>query len=73
MKKPICKNGLKKNVISKSVFEREIELCRELSKNKKCSWGKCGSCGVIPLLIKLHKGILIEDEKELKKIKLEIL
>lgn len=75
MKKPTCKTGLKKNVISKNVFDREIELCRQLNKESNgrgCSWGKCANCGVIPLLIKLHKGILIEDKKELKDKRREV-
>jgi hypothetical protein len=69
MKKLTCKTGLKRNIISKSVFEREIKLCQELNKNKSCSWGKCKTCGVIPLLYKLHKGILVEDKKELEKLR----
>ena len=71
-KKPTCQTGLRKNIISKSVFAREIELCKQLSDGRCCGWGKCASCGVIPLLIKLHKGVLIEDKKELKKIREEI-
>jgi len=74
-KKITCKTGLKKNVISKNVFEREIKLCQQLNKEsngKGCGWGKCKSCGVIPLLIKLYKGVLIEDKKELKEVKKEI-
>jgi len=57
--------------IEKEVFDKEIALCRKLSKenNGKCSWGKCQSCGVIPLLYKLYKGELLEDEKEIKEIK----
>lgn len=66
------KNNFKKNVISESVFAREIEMCQKLSKGKVCHWGKCDSCGVIPLLVKLHKGILIEDKEELEKVKGEI-
>lgn len=69
-----CKTGLKKNVIKKSVFDREILLCKELSKkNGKCGWGKCKDCGVIPLLYKLHKGEVIEDKEKVKKLKDEIL
>jgi FAD synthetase len=68
-KKP---TGLKKNVISKTVFAREIELCRELRDDKGCGWGKCATCGVVPLLIKLHKEVLIEDKEELKKVRKEI-
>ena len=71
MKKEIsCKTGLKKNVIKKSVFDREIILCKQLSKGKKgCGWGTCSDCGVIPLLHKLHKGELIEGKKEVKDLK----
>ena len=66
-----CKIGLKKDVISKKVFEREIEICRMLSKEYggKCGWGKCKGCGVIPLLYKLHKGILLEDPAEIEQMK----
>ena len=74
MKKPTCKTGLKKNIIKKSVFEREIALCQELSKAaKKCGWGKCKDCGVLLLLYKLHKGILIEDKKDIKELKRQTL
>lgn len=71
-KKLTCKTGLKKNVISGKVFNRELELCRSLnseSKGNGCGWGKCKDCGVIPLLYKLHKGFLIEDKKELDDLK----
>lgn len=71
-KKSNCKTGLKKNILTKTVFAREIELCRQLSDDKGCGWGKCASCGVPPLLIKLHKGVLVEDKEELKKIRKEI-
>jgi hypothetical protein len=74
-KKINCKDSLKKNIISKTVFEREIYLCQKLSienKGKGCGWGKCKDCGVIPLLYKLHKGILIEDKKRLENLKKEI-
>ena len=70
-KKPTCKTGLKKNIISKKVFERELALCRELGK--KCNWGKCENCGVIPLLFKLHKGKLLENPEEIKKTRNKIL
>lgn len=76
MKKFIQKINSKKNLISKNVFEREIALCQKLnadSANKGCNWGKCNNCGVVPLLIKLHKGILIEDKKELKELKKKFL
>jgi len=66
-----CKDGLKKNVIKKDVFDREMGLCKSLSRQNsgQCAWGKCKSCGVVPLLYKLHKGQLIEDKKEVKKVK----
>jgi hypothetical protein len=66
---------LKKNVIKKKVFEREIALCRRLSKENrgKCGWGKCQDCGVIPLLYKLYKGKLLEDPAEIKKLKRKFL
>ncbi len=66
-KKSTCKTGLKKNSIRKEVFEREIALCRNLAKENggKCCWGECKSCGVLPLLIKLHKGILLENPVEI--------
>ena len=56
MKKEIaCKTGLKKNIIKKEVFNREIALCRQLSKGNKgkCGWGKCKDCGVIPFFIQI--------------------
>ncbi|MEA1936526.1 MAG: hypothetical protein U9N04_00210 [Patescibacteria group bacterium] len=74
-KKIACETGRKKYVLKKSVFEREIELCKKLSKKNKggCNWGKCKDCGVPLLLLKLHKGELIEDKDEIKKIKKDIL
>lgn len=70
---PNCKTGLKKDIINKEVFDREIALCGELSKENggKCGWGECMKCGVVPLLYKLHKGELLEDEKA-EKTKEEI-
>ncbi|MDP2629794.1 MAG: hypothetical protein Q8P56_00080 [Candidatus Uhrbacteria bacterium] len=74
-KKPTCKIGLKKNIIAKDVFEREIALCRNLSKENggKCGWGVCKDCGVLPFLIKLHKGVLLEDPLEIVEEKRVIL
>jgi len=65
---------VKKNIIKKEVFDREISLCRMLSKKNKgkCAWGKCKDCGVIPLLYKLHKGKLLEKSAELAKIRKKI-
>jgi len=74
-KNPIYKTGLEKNVIKKSVFDQEVELCKKLShKNKgKCAWGKCRDCGVLFLLYKLYKGELVEDKKEIEKMRKDIL
>jgi len=73
--KPTCKTGLEKNIIKQEVFEREIALCQNLTKenNGKCGWGVCKDCGVLPLLFKLHKGVLIEDAEEVANLKREIL
>ena len=69
-----CKIGLKKNIIKKDVFYREILLCKELyQKNKgKCGWGKCKDCGVIFLLHKLYEGKLVEDKNKIKKFRKKI-
>ena len=69
-----CKTGLKKNIIKKKVFDREIKLCQMLSKEHrgKCGWGRCKDCGVIPLLYKLYKGKLLEKPAEIRKAKSRI-
>jgi len=61
--------------IKKDVFKREIEMCRKLSRENvgKCNWGICKDCGVLPLLVKLHEGILLEDRNEIEKEKDKIL
>lgn len=60
--------------MEKEVFNREINLCKRLSKenNGKCAWGKCKDCGVVPLLHKLYKGKLLEKPTEIKKVKFKI-
>jgi hypothetical protein len=75
MKKPNCKTGLKKNVVKKAIFEREIQLCRQLSEENKgkCGWGKCKNCGVVPLLWKLNKGELLDDKNEMVAVKKRLL
>jgi len=71
---PICKVGLKKNVIKKEVFEREIKICQEYYKKKGgCGWGRCSQCGVPFLLHKFYKGKLIEDKKAIRKFREKIL
>ena len=74
-KKISCKTGLKKYAINRSVFEKEIEICKRDSKKNKsgCNWRKCKDCGVLPLLYKLYKGELIEDKDRIKKLKNDIL
>lgn len=69
-----CRTGLKKNIIKKEVFDREVALCRMLAEKHrgKCGWGKCKDCGVVPFLYKLHKGKLLEKPGEIKKIKNQI-
>lgn len=69
-----CKTGLKRGIIKKEVFDREITLCKKLSKENggKCGWGRCKDCGVIPFLYKLHKGELLEDSVKIAEIKEKI-
>lgn len=57
--------------ISKKTFEKEIAMCKKLAQqnNKKCAWGECDKCGVIPLLHKLRTGKFIEDKKEVQSLK----
>ena len=67
-----CSTGLKPNVIDKETFERELALCKKLHKeNGGCGWGRCETCGVLPLLYKLHKGKLLEG-KELEDFRKEV-
>lgn len=60
--------------MNQEIFDRELAMCRKLSRKNggKCNWGECESCGVIPLLYKLHKGILLEKKEEIEKVKKEI-
>jgi len=55
---------LKKKLIYKQLSEEN---------GNKCNWGECNKCGVIPLLYKIHKGVLLEDEQEIKDIKKQVL
>jgi hypothetical protein len=61
--------------MEKEVFEKEIAMCRELSKKNggKCTWGECDKCGVIPLLYKIGKGEFYDNDDEIKRIKTEVL
>ena len=69
-----CSTDIMAGVISEEVFDRELALCKKLSSENggKCGWGRCADCGVVPLLYKLHKGVLLEGE-ELLRIKNEVL
>lgn len=59
--------------MKQAVFEKELAMCRKLHHEKKgCNWGKCENCGVIPLLYKLHKGVILEDEVSIRKVKEEV-
>ncbi|MFA6974039.1 MAG: hypothetical protein WC238_04875 [Parcubacteria group bacterium] len=56
--------------INKKIFDSEIVMCHKLSKEKKgCNWGKCTDCGVVPLLYKLHSGLVAEKKADIKKLK----
>jgi len=57
------------------IFEKEIAMCKRLShkNNGRCNWGECSKCGVIPLLHKIYKGEIFEDEEKIKKLKENIL
>lgn len=66
-----CKTGFPSGLIDEETFERELGLCKKLSQKRegKCNWGECAKCGVVPLLYKLHKGELYEEEKAIGKLK----
>ena len=65
-----CRTGLKKRIISKEVFDREIALCKKMSaKDGGCCWGQCDRCGVVPLLVKLYEGKLVDNNEELKMLR----
>jgi len=59
--------------MKKEVFDKEINLCKRLSKENKgkCAWGICKNCGVVPLLYKLYKGKLLEKPAEIKEVNLK--
>ncbi|MCX6806643.1 MAG: hypothetical protein NT135_00755 [Candidatus Berkelbacteria bacterium] len=58
-------------IIDNKTFLKEIKLCEKLSKknNGRCAWGKCQDCGVIPLLYKFSKSVIIEDPEKIQEIK----
>lgn len=56
--------------ISKETFEGEINLCQKMYKKKAgCAWGRCNDCAVIPLLVKLYEGKIVEDKEEVLNLK----
>jgi hypothetical protein len=61
--------------MEKEIFEKEIAMCRELSKKNsgRCNWGECDKCGVIPFLYKIGKGEFYEKKDEIEKIKKSVL
>jgi hypothetical protein len=57
-------------ILESKIFNSEIAMCQKhFQKKGKCKWGECAKCGVIPLLFKLGKGELYEDEKEITNLK----
>ncbi len=60
--------------MNEETFNKEIAMCREhLQKKGKCKWGECAKCGVIPLLFKLGKGDLYEEDEEIVELKKKVL
>lgn len=60
--------------IEKKVFDQEIAICRKLyKKSKGCNWGKCKDCGAVPLLYKLQKGKVVENESDIENLKKKFL
>lgn len=56
--------------IENKIFDSEIAMCNRLHKKSRgCNWGKCKDCGVIPLLYKLHTGLVVENKKDAEKLK----
>jgi len=60
--------------ISEEVLARETAMCRKLNRENggRCNWGKCESCGVIPLLYKLSGGGFLETAESVEKAKSDI-
>lgn len=72
--KPDSENDLKQGIISAEVFKRELDMCKKLNHENggKCCWGRCDECGAIPLLHKLGKGVLYENEEEIRRLKKDL-
>lgn len=61
-------------LMNKEAIAAELRLCQELHQknNGTCNWGECKTCGVIPLLHKLHTGIVLEAPEEIQQRKNEV-
>ena len=57
--------------MNSETFEKELTMCRSLNEKNggKCHWGECVTCGVIPLLYKLHKGEFLETPEQIAQAK----
>ncbi|MEI6529416.1 MAG: hypothetical protein WCN88_03400 [Candidatus Falkowbacteria bacterium] len=56
------------------VYKKETKTCAKMFEEKQgCAWGRCETCGVVPLLYKLETGVVVDDMEDLKKLKEEIL
>lgn len=55
---------------SQNSYSQEFEMCRDLhTKQWGCNWGKCDSCGAIPLLHKMKTGKVIESANDIRTLK----
>lgn len=70
-----CETELRPNTIDAETFKREVALCKKLSNKNDggCCWGRCMDCGVLPLLVKLHKGEVIDNKEKIDALKQDIL
>jgi hypothetical protein len=60
-------------MISKEIFNKEVKICKKhFQKKQSCAWGKCDSCGALPLLVKLYEGKIIEEKDEILNLKNKI-
>ena len=69
-----CQAALQSNGIDKETFVRELSLCKRLCRENggRCNWGVCETCGVIPLLYKLHRGVLLEAPSDIQQARREV-
>jgi hypothetical protein len=52
------------------IYKKETKTCRRQWQEKQgCAWGRCETCGVIPLLYKLETGNTIHNPEEIKELK----